>query len=91
MVVKSGAGCLRLRLRAWNLKRAYNCRLGLDPKNEKLPKLLLESLPEGGQIGHVPDIAKMLAEYYQVCGWDPSTGWPLTEKMHALGLDFAIP
>jgi len=77
--------------RAWNLKRAYNCRLGLDPKKEKLPKLLLESLPEGGQMGHVPDMEGMLSEYYEACGWDAVSGWPLPETLRSLGLDFAIP
>lgn len=77
--------------RAWNLKRAYNCRLGLDPTQEKLPKLLLESLPEGGQMGHVPDIKKMTVEYYETCGWDAVSGWPFPETLRSLGLDFAIP
>ena len=75
--------------RAWNLKRAYNCRLGLTRATEKLPRLLLEPLPEGGQAGHVPDMELLLKEYYQASGWDPVTGWPLPEKLEALGLGFA--
>jgi aldehyde:ferredoxin oxidoreductase len=51
--------------RAWNLKRAYNCRLGLTRATEKLPRLLLEPLPDGGQAGHVPDMDSMLKEYYE--------------------------
>ena len=35
--------------RAWNLKRLYNLRLGWNPAGEKLPKLLLQPLPDGGQ------------------------------------------
>jgi aldehyde:ferredoxin oxidoreductase len=76
--------------RAWNLKRAYNCRLGLTPKSEKLPKLLLESLPDGGQSGHIPDLPAMLKEYYEACGWNTETGYPLPDKMRSLGLEFAL-
>ena len=46
--------------RAWNLKRAFNHRLGLTRANDKLPKLLLQSLPDGGQEGHVPDMDLLL-------------------------------
>ena len=75
--------------RAWNLKRCYNLRLGLTPASEKLPKLLLEALPDGGQEGHVPDIAAMLDEYYAASGWERASGWPTPEKLAELGLAFA--
>jgi aldehyde:ferredoxin oxidoreductase len=76
--------------RAWNLKRMYNCRLGLTRASEKLPKLLLEPLPDGGQAGHVPDVDLMLKEYYEARGWDPATGRPTREKLEELGLDIQI-
>ena len=44
--------------RAWNLKRAINIRLGLTRATEKLPKLLLQALPDGGQEGHLPDMER---------------------------------
>jgi aldehyde:ferredoxin oxidoreductase len=75
--------------RAWNLKRAYNCRLGLTRATEKLPRLLLQPLPDGGQAGHVPDMDLLLREYYQASGWDLATGYPLPEKLESLGLGFA--
>ena len=75
--------------RAWNLKRMINLRLGLTPANEKLPKLLLEPLPDGGQEGHVPDVDLLLDEYYAASGWDRQTGWPRSEKIAELGLEFA--
>jgi aldehyde:ferredoxin oxidoreductase len=75
--------------RAWNLKRAYNIRLGLTRATEKLPKLLLEPLPEGGQAGHVPDMELMLQEYYAARGWDEATGAPTQQKLAQLGLEFA--
>jgi aldehyde:ferredoxin oxidoreductase len=74
--------------RAWNLKRIYNLRCGLTPADEKLPKLLLQPLPEGGQEGHLPDTATLLAEYYAASGWDRATGWPLPAKLAELGLEF---
>jgi len=76
--------------RAWNLKRAYNCRLGLTRATEKLPRLLLEPLADGGQAGHVPDMELMLKEYYAARGWDPATGKPTQEKFQSLGLNIEV-
>jgi aldehyde:ferredoxin oxidoreductase len=76
--------------RAWNLKRLINLRFGLTPADEKLPKLLLEPLPDGGQEGHVPDVALLLDEYYAASGWDRASGWPKAEKIAELGLEFAL-
>lgn len=72
--------------RIWNLKRAYNNRLGLTRADDKLPKLLLQPLAEGGTQGHVPDLELMLQEYYEVRDWDPETGKPSREKLEELGL-----
>ncbi len=74
--------------RAWNLKRLINLRLGYDNAKEKLPKLLLEALPDGGQEGHVPDLDALLDEYYQAAGWDRATGRPSNEKLADLNLGF---
>jgi len=73
--------------RAWNLKRAINNRLGLTRANDKLPKALLEPLPDGGAAGYVIPFAEMLEAYYAARGWDPATGCPTGAKLHALGLD----
>ena len=74
--------------RIWNLKRAFNHRLGLTAANDRLPKLLLEPLSDGGAAGNVPDLGLLLREYYDVRGWDPSTGRPTPEKLEGLGLSF---
>jgi aldehyde:ferredoxin oxidoreductase len=74
--------------RAWNLKRCLNLRLGLDLENEKLPDLLRQPLPEGGQEGHVIAVDAMLDEYYAARSWDRQTGWPTSQKLEQLGLDF---
>ena len=78
---------LRAGERAWNLKRLFNLRLGWTRADEKLPKLLLEPLPDGGQEGHVPDMNVLLDEYYAARGWDPATGGPTPEKAKALALE----
>lgn len=76
--------------RAWNLKRAINCRMGLTRANDTLPKALLQPLPDGGAAGFVPDLPAMLDAYYAARGWDASTGYPTPETLRALGLDFAL-
>lgn len=73
--------------RGWNLKRAINNRMGLTAANDKLPKALLEPYKEGGAAGFVPDLMNMLSAYYEVRGWDVSTGKPTKEKLIELGLD----
>ncbi len=78
---------LRAGERAWNLKRLYNLRLGLTRSSEKLPRLLLEALPDGGQAGHVPGMELMLKEYYAARGWDEASGAPTRNKLKELGLD----
>ncbi len=73
--------------RIWNLKRAFNCRLGLTRADDRLPQLLLQPLSEGGTQGHVPDLELMLREYYEVRDWDPVTGKPSREKLLSLGME----
>jgi len=72
--------------RIWNLKRVLNHRLGLAREDDRLPRLLLAPLNEGGTEGHVPDLELMLREYYQDRSWDPETGQPGREKLEELGL-----
>lgn len=78
---------LRAGERAWNLKRIINHRLGLTRANDKLPKALLEPLPDGAAAGCVLPFDDMLAAYYVTRGWDPETGRPSKETLLALGLD----
>ncbi|MBN2501545.1 MAG: aldehyde ferredoxin oxidoreductase family protein [Anaerolineales bacterium] len=74
--------------RGWNLKRAINNRLGLTRANDKLPKALLKTLPDGGSEGYQIDLAPMLEAYYRARGWDLESGYPSREKLQALGLDW---
>jgi aldehyde:ferredoxin oxidoreductase len=84
------AGMMKAGERAWNLKRAINYRFGLTRATEKLPKLLLQALPDGGQEGHLPDMDVLLKEYYTSSGWDEGTGQPRPDKLTELGLDFVL-
>jgi aldehyde:ferredoxin oxidoreductase len=74
--------------RIFNLKRALNLKLGLDPRqSEVLPKLWTQPLTEGGAEGFVPDWEGMLREYYDYRAWDWDTGRPFPGKLTALGLE----
>ena len=75
--------------RSIDLKRAINNRLGVTPKDDKLPKINLQVLNEGGSAGKSPDMAVLLKEYYDFRKWDGNTGKPTKEKLLELGLDFA--
>jgi len=70
--------------RIWNLERVYNLRAGFTKRDDALPpRMLSEPLGEGMSAGHVVPLAPMLAEYYQLRGWDPD-GRPTPEKLAAL-------
>jgi len=73
--------------RAWNLKRLINHRLGLTKENDRLPKHILNPLPDGGSAGYVPPFDEMLIAYYKARGWDPDTGRPTPERLQTLDLD----
>lgn len=71
----------------WNVKRALNIRLGWSRAGEKLPKLLMQSLAEGGTEGNVPDMETLLRDYYHHRGWDMRTGKPGRERLQTLGME----
>jgi aldehyde:ferredoxin oxidoreductase len=73
--------------RILNLKRVLNLRWGWDPGRERLPGLFLQPLPDGGTNGYVPDVERLLADYYQARNWDRVTGRPTEEKLRELDLD----
>ena len=72
--------------RAWNLKRAINCRLGLTAGDDRLPDLFRRPLPDGPSAGFVPPFEEMMAAYYSTRGWDPRSGLPTTDRLESLGL-----
>ncbi|MGB5932596.1 MAG: aldehyde ferredoxin oxidoreductase C-terminal domain-containing protein, partial [Anaerolineae bacterium] len=42
---------------------------------------------EGGTRGYVPDVERLLRDYYRVRGWDRETGKPTAEHLRRLGLE----
>lgn len=74
--------------RGWNLKRAINNRLGLTAANDRLPPPLLRPYQDELPDSFTPDFESMMAAYYAVRGWDPSTGIPSAVRLQELGLDF---
>jgi len=42
---------------------------------------------EGGTGGYVPDVERLLLDYYQVRGWDRETGKPTADHLRRLGLE----
>ncbi|MCJ7683024.1 MAG: aldehyde ferredoxin oxidoreductase family protein [Desulfobacteraceae bacterium] len=72
--------------RIFQLQRALSCKLGITSKDDVLPELVMRPIQEGGQEGHVPDMKKMLPEYYALRGWDAATGKPSRERLESLGM-----
>jgi aldehyde:ferredoxin oxidoreductase len=68
------------------LKRLINLNLGFTPEEDRLPKLLLHPLPDGGTRGMVPDIEKQLTDYYAFRDWDRKTGRPSAAALKKVGL-----
>ncbi|MFW9969828.1 MAG: aldehyde ferredoxin oxidoreductase family protein [Candidatus Odinarchaeota archaeon] len=72
--------------RITNMKRLFNIKMGLRPKDDKIPKILLRPLKEGGSIGKSPDFSKLKKLFYEYRDWDPVTGLPRAKKLASLNL-----
>ena len=72
--------------RIFQLMRATTCKFGVTPKDDQLPEIALRPIPDGGQEGNVPNMAKMLPEYYQIRDWNKATGKPSKARMETLGM-----
>jgi len=70
--------------RIWNLKRAFNIRMGVSMKDDALPERLQEPLNEGPIAGKAPPLKTLLKEYYDLRGW--REGKPTNEKLEELDL-----
>jgi aldehyde:ferredoxin oxidoreductase len=74
------------------LARAFNCREGFTPKDDRLPKRLHEAFTTGPLTGVRVDpetFQRALRLYHQLEGWDPDTGWPTYAKLVELGIEWA--
>jgi aldehyde:ferredoxin oxidoreductase len=81
---------LKIGDRSINLKRAINMKLGITKKDDKVPKHVLKPLDEGSSKGKIPDIDKLLKDYYKKRNWDWETGKPSKETLKDLDLDYVI-
>ena len=73
--------------RLHNLKRMYNIRLVINRKDDILPaRLLILARDDGMAAGVLPELDKMLEEYYRLRGWD-GKGIPSKEKLKQLNLN----
>ncbi len=74
--------------RIFNLKRAYNCALGVSRKDDTLPDRI-RFVPKGGGAGNnlPPDLDASLDEYYRLRGWTPE-GIPKPETLKRLGVRY---
>lgn len=71
--------------RIWTLKRLINCAFGMSRDDDRIPPRFLEPLADGPAAGSVPDIARMLSEYYELMGLDEA-GRPSEGEVERLGL-----
>jgi aldehyde:ferredoxin oxidoreductase len=72
-----------------NLQRMYNVRHGITRKDDQQPRRTLEEKsPSGRAKGHVVYLDRMLDEYYDLRGWDKTTGLPTDKKLNDLGLEY---
>ena len=73
--------------RIYMMKRLFNLKMGITPADDKLPKIVLNPLNEGGSAGKTPDFQKLKLAYYKYRTFDLQTGYPSKEKLKSLGLD----
>ncbi|MFX0003102.1 MAG: aldehyde ferredoxin oxidoreductase family protein [Promethearchaeota archaeon] len=73
--------------RIYMMKRLFNLKMGLTPKDDRLPQILLNPVNEGGAAGKTPNFLKLKQAYYKYRTFDLITGYPNQKKLKSLGLD----
>lgn len=78
--------------RRLNLMRAFNAREGFERKDDTLPTKFENPLqgtgPSAGVSIDLKELEHYKETYYQLAGWDKTTGNPTMEKLASLGLDW---
>ena len=70
-----------------NLERLFNIREGLTRADDTLPaRFLKEPMDSGASEGQVVNLNGMIDEYYELRGWEKSSGFPTRKKLEQLGL-----
>jgi aldehyde:ferredoxin oxidoreductase len=73
--------------RLYMIKRLFNLKMGITPVDDRLPKILLQPVNEGGSAGKSPDFDKLKKELYKYRTFDLKTGYPNKDKLKSLGLE----
>jgi aldehyde:ferredoxin oxidoreductase len=72
--------------RTWNMERQFNLAAGFGKDDDCLPeRTLTEPARAGAANGQVAELEALLAEYYELRGWD-SDGVPLADTLRRLDL-----
>ena len=75
------ADLLDIGARLFNLKRLINVKLGIRRKDDVLPpRLVTEARPTGTAAGVLPDMDRILPDYYRLRKWDEE-GAPTAEAL----------
>jgi aldehyde:ferredoxin oxidoreductase len=80
---------LRTGQRILNLRKAFNVREGIKPFDHRLSERAIGQTPltKGPLKGKTVDMDGLMREFFQVVGWDMTTGGPTEDKMKELGID----
>ena len=82
----TGESILMAGERIWNIEKLFNIAAGIDSKEDKLPKRLLEEpIVDGPSKGWVHKLDELLPKYYEARGWD-SEGNPTKERLDLLSI-----
>ena len=73
--------------RLYMIKRMFNLKMGLTPADDRLPKIVLDPVSEGGSAGKTPNFKQLKDAYYEYREFDKESGYPPQEKLKDLGLD----
>jgi len=73
--------------RIYMMKRLFNLKMGLTALDDRLPKILLDPVNEGGSAGQTPNFEQLKQGYYDYRTFDLNSGYPKPEKLTLLGLD----
>jgi len=60
--------------------------MGVSAKDDRLPERILTPLKEGAAAGSIPDVEKLLREYYEIRGLSED-GTPKKEVLIKAGLE----
>ena len=72
--------------RIYMIKRLFNLKMGITPEDDRLPRILLNPVKEGGSAGNSPTFDRLKELYYKYRTFDLKTGYPNQEKLKYLGL-----